>query len=221
MILLLILLFNILQGHVHDKKVFNVSLALNIETVRKVMPNRSTTTAYLPLLFDKGYTGVNYYSPSILNTPSNAPTNTWPNSHHTDIAGICFKIFLTSGIISMVFEIMSLFIRKINHKNYSLSFGILANIFFGVMCFSESIELIEKDFYNHDYLNIASDWSNSLLTSANIASFIIFAKHVWFILYKALNGTFQLVVVNGTSIVCIFSHFLSILLGKILIIVNI
>lgn len=55
-------------GHVHDKKVFDVSSALNFVTVRKVMPNRSTTTTYLPLLFDKGYTGVNHYYPSAIVT---------------------------------------------------------------------------------------------------------------------------------------------------------
>lgn len=56
------------RGHVHDKKTFDVSDALNFVTVRKVLPNHSTTTTYLPLLFDKGYTGVNHYYPSAIVT---------------------------------------------------------------------------------------------------------------------------------------------------------
>lgn len=55
-------------GHVHDKKVFDVSDALNLVTFEELLPNMTKVKKHYPLLFDKGYTGVNRYYPEAIVT---------------------------------------------------------------------------------------------------------------------------------------------------------
>lgn len=55
-------------GHVHDKKVFDVSSALDLVEYEETLPNGSKVKKHYPLLFDKGYTGVNRYFPEAIVT---------------------------------------------------------------------------------------------------------------------------------------------------------
>lgn len=56
------------RGNIHDKKVFDLSNALDFITVKRNLPNGSVVQSYLPLLFDKGYTGINNYYPNAIVT---------------------------------------------------------------------------------------------------------------------------------------------------------